>query len=398
MYIGNVSNFFYQDKEWLTRQPKFSIGANNKNNILKIGKKYYMLNTVTGKLKLVQSNSNNISKNTNCTLRNYSNITEENKKDNKDNLPELTNNSKINQNKFSFFNEVPVELNNRNKSSDNQQKILIYYNTSNGKNKSNENINKKFLLNNSKFDKKDDEKINLNNTDDSIIGKNNTRNTSSIKLNNNSQNNKSIIYKIKNDIIKSKLKFQIKKNEEKNKILSKRNLKKLLERKKKSNEELKTNITNTNYSNNDIQNNKSVSLSNNNNYNNRTNIKNLKLKKLSIFDGGDESFAKCLFPNDKSLGIKQEDSWYLKTIKNQLYKDRIFENLKKQYQFYEDSENKREVFKIPKLNIKNTIKLSRYDIFPPNELLYHKIFFDNIKRQRIAEPKTCETEYPLIET
>lgn len=367
MYIGNVSNFFYQDKEWLTRQPKFSIGANNKNNILKIGKKYY-------------------------------NITEENKKDNKDNLPELTNNSKINQNKFSFFNEVPVELNNRNKSSDNQQKILIYYNTSNGKNKSNENINKKFLLNNSKFDKKDDEKINLNNTDDSIIGKNNTRNTSSIKLNNNSQNNKSIIYKIKNDIIKSKLKFQIKKNEEKNKILSKRNLKKLLERKKKSNEELKTNITNTNYSNNDIQNNKSVSLSNNNNYNNRTNIKNLKLKKLSIFDGGDESFAKCLFPNDKSLGIKQEDSWYLKTIKNQLYKDRIFENLKKQYQFYEDSENKREVFKIPKLNIKNTIKLSRYDIFPPNELLYHKIFFDNIKRQRIAEPKTCETEYPLIET
>ena len=65
MYIGNLSDFFYKNKSWLSTQPKFYVESNNKsNNILKIGGKYFNFNSITGKFELIKTDNNTNKKQT----------------------------------------------------------------------------------------------------------------------------------------------------------------------------------------------------------------------------------------------------------------------------------------------------------------------------------------------
>ena len=208
-----------------------------------------------------------------------------------------------------------------------------------------------------------------------------------------------------NIIIKKSKVIYHKKNKElednkiiQNKLLSKRNLKKLIEKRQKSNCETKINTTNsnTNYSTNNINANKSLTNNNNNSFNNNKSIiKKVDVKKRSIYDIGKLDLVQRMFPNYNSLKINNDDSWYLKTIKNQLFKEKMYNNLRKQYQFYEDLNNKKDDLKMPKINVKKSILLCKREIFPARELLAHKLYFDYIKKQKQKDNDSCELE-PIL--
>ena len=375
MYIGNLSNFFYKDKNWLYKQPKFSMDSNKNHNIIKIGKNYYTSDNLTGKLKLIKSND--ISK---------INNEEKNEKENKDFFPEtLINNQKKKNNSSYTYNNTE-----RNYENNSNNKILsLYSKIIDNKNKSKNYINTTY--NYSTTNKTEDNLLNNSNInkEENILSDEKEKKLFKVKTN-------EIIFK--NNIIKSRFKSRIKckKNntQEKgkkdyNRLLSKRNLKKIIEKRQKSIEELKTTITTNNNSNNNI--NINIGKPTNNHKNNKN--------KVTINDMKQFNFSKAFFPNDKSLRIQNDDSWYLKTIKNQLFKDRITNHLKKQYQFYEDSTNKREDLGIPKMNYKKTILLNKNVIFPAKELIYHKIYFEYVNKQKKNDKKNSNNgfKFPLVE-
>ena len=401
MYIGNLSNFFYKDKNWLSKQPKFSFDSNKINNILKINKKYFTFDTITGKLKLI--NSNKISLQT---------FKENNKKKNNVLFPEIKNNKLNNRNKKnSYNNSINTETNYGNNSSINKF-ISLQYNINDEKNKLNDNINNTYnfsqsiksennLLNKS-FSKSKEQnnnikvfKINVG----SKIFQNKDREESPFKIKIKNKKNLSISVIHRNDLIKSKMKFEKNKNRHEkknfeNKFFSKRNLKKFIEKRQKNIDEIKTNITNIiseNNSNNNININTSLNNIINNSYcNNRYNLN--KIYKKKKYNNNKYDLLKQIFPNYKSLKINNDDSWYLKSIKNQMFKDKINNDLRKQYQFYEDLDNKRIFYDIPKLNVKKTIILSRHEIFPAKELLHHKIYFDYVNKQRKKDNHSYEVK------
>ena len=125
MYVGNLSNFFYKDKNWLSKQPKFSMDSNKINNILNIRRQYFTFDTLTGKLQSI----------------NYNKISQQTLKENKNIFPEIKKNIQNNRNQNSSYNNsINTEANYRNKSSNNKF-ISLYYNKIDGKNKSIDKIN-----------------------------------------------------------------------------------------------------------------------------------------------------------------------------------------------------------------------------------------------------------------
>ena len=395
MYVGNLSNFFFKEKSWLSKQPKFSIDSNkvNINNILKIKNQYYTFDTMTGKLKKI--NSNKISHKT----------FKENYKEEKNGFPEIKNNIQSNRNKNPFYNSnINTETNFVNNSSINKF-ISLYHNKNDVKHKSKnylDNTNNFYksiksennFLNNSFSNSKEQDnniKVFKNNDNNSNIYPNKKR-ESSFKIINKNKKNLSISIIHRNDIIKSKLKLEkYKRDEEKknieNKILSKRKINKFIEKRQKSIDEIKTNLTSTNNSNKNININTSLTNNINNSYCN-----NIYKSNNNRYD-----LLKELFPNYRSLKINNDDSWYLKSIKNQLFKDKINYDLRKRYQFYEDLDNKRIIFDIPKLNIKKTIILCKHEIFPAKEPLHHKIYFDYVNKQRKKDNHSYEVKYNLLD-
>ena len=409
MYIGNLSNFFYKDKEWLYKQPKFSVEENKLNNIFKIGKEYYTLNSKTGKFQLIKTaNLTENNKSSNFADDINSNISKKSK------IPIIFSNELIkNRDLNSNYYENNSIINVRNNSF-NDEKISLINKTFEEKNKINDNINiisqfkdERNLLINNKIKPKEHFSYDKNTTLTHPIRINNTEN---ILINDNQlkeslqKNNKTNINH-NNIIIKKSKVIYHKKNKElednkiiQNKLLSKRNLKKLIEKRQKSNCETKINTTNsnTNYSTNNINANKSLTNNNNNSFNNNKSIiKKVDVKKRSIYDIGKLDLVQRMFPNYNSLKINNDDSWYLKTIKNQLFKEKMYSNLRKQYQFYEDLNNKKDDLKMPKINVKKSILLCKREIFPARELLAHKLYFDYIKKQKQKDNDSCELE-PIL--
>jgi len=412
MYFGNVSDFFFKNKEWLIKQPKFQMGV-NKQNLIKIGKKYYSLNVTTGQLTLIQPKHTSLKKALSPLEQNNSTL-EENKKEDfehtkKDDFPKISN--------IQLYNRTHTEIKERNKSNLDSE-IAMSYNINKEKNKSNvyNNMNIFSSLDKSENPFLGDDTISnaicRNNTEESLLSKNSKKKTSlKIKIKSN-LNIEKALPKLENDIIKHKLKIQTYKKLENDKmkekrILSKNNIKKLLEKRQRSNEEIKSIITN-------YTNNKSNgTLTNNNcsgNFNNAScnkyegkNIKTLSLKKpeklvlnFDFDDNNPNQILKKIFPNKKSLDINKDDSSYLKIIKDQLFKDKIFKELKNRYRFYQDSDHKREVFKISKVNLKNSILLNRKEIFPPKETIQHKLFFNYVNKQRQSDNENYGLDYPLL--
>ena len=288
-----------------------------------------------------------------------------------------------------------------------KSKISNSYTSCDDKNKSNDNINiissfdksEKYLLKNEEINNY----IYRKNIEESMINKKRkSKRNSSLKLKINSDFMNSIIPKIENDEIKNKLKFQKLENDKikQNSLLTKNNIIKLLDKNYKSKEEYNSNITYVNYSNN--RPNLSKTINNSNKFKKiNINIKTKKydVKKLSTFsplDLDEKEFISKLFPSLQSLDINKDDSSYLRTIKDTLLKRRIYDDLNSKYQFYQDSNNKRDNYEIPKINFKNTIILNRKEVFPPKGPLHHKLYFNHVNRQRQNDNQLYDIDYPLI--
>jgi len=404
MYFGNVSDFFYKNKGWLVKQPKITLEDNN-NNVIKIGKQYYSLNVSTGKFSLIKPKISTIKIEPSSFEKKIS-ILNKSQKENKKYFQRTFNHTKKTPNPR-LKNILNVDLNSKNNLTI-KSKISNSYSSCDDKNKSNENTNifssfdksEKYLLKNEEINNY----IYRKNTEESIKSKKRKRKrNSSLKLNINSELMNSIIPKIENDEIKSKLKFKKLENDKnkQNNLLTKNNIKKLLEKKYKNKETFNSNITYVNCSNN--RPNLSKTLNNSNKYK-KINIsiktKKYNIKKLSTFsplDLNEKEFIQKLFPNLQSLDINKDDSSYLRTIKDAVLKRRIFDDLNSKYKFYEDSNNKRDNNDIPKINFKNTIILNRKEIFPPKGPLHHKLFFNHVNRQRQNDNQLYDIGYPLIQ-
>lgn len=404
MYFGNVSDFFYKNKGWLVKQPKITLEDNN-NNVIKIGKQYVSLNVSTGKFSLIKPKISTIKIEPSSFEKKIS-ILNKSQKENKKYFQRTFNHTKKTPNPR-LKNILNVDLNSKNNLTI-KSKISNSYSSCDDKNKSNENTNifssfdksEKYLLKNEEINNY----IYRKNTEESIKSKKRKRKrNSSLKLNINSELMNSIIPKIENDEIKSKLKFKKLENDKnkQNNLLTKNNIKKLLEKKYKNKETFNSNITYVNCSNN--RPNLSKTLNNSNKYK-KINIsiktKKYNIKKLSTFsplDLNEKEFIQKLFPNLQSLDINKDDSSYLRTIKDAVLKRRIFDDLNSKYKFYEDSNNKRDNNDIPKINFKNTIILNRKEIFPPKGPLHHKLFFNHVNRQRQNDNQLYDIGYPLIQ-
>ena len=406
MYFGNVSNFFYKNKEWLLKQPKISLRENS-NNIIKIGKQYYTLNVSTGQFSLIKPKISSIKMEPSSFEKKISILNKSQKENMKDfqrtfNHTKKTPNPRV-KNTINIINADLNSINNLTIKS----KISNSYSSCDDKNKSNENTNivstfdksEKYLLKNQEINNY----IYRRNTEESIKNKKRkSKRNSSLKLKINSEFMNSIIPKIENDEIKSKLKFKKLENEKikQNSLLTKNNIKKLLE-KKNNKEEFNSNITYVNCSKN--RPNLSKTLYNSNKYkkiNINIKIKKYNAKKISTFsplDLNEEEFINKLFPNLESLDINKDDSSYLRTIKDTILKRRIYDDLNSKYKFYQDSNNKRDNNDIPKINFKKTIILNRKEIFPPKVPLHHKLYFNHVNRQRQNDNKLYDIDYPLIQ-
>ena len=406
MYFGNVSDFFYKNKQWLLKQPKISIGENN-NNVIKIGKQYYFLNVSTGKFALIKPKLTSI-KIEPSSVEKKINILKQNQKENMKYLQRTFNHTRKTPNPR-IKNNINTDLNSKNNLTI-RTKISNSYSSCEDKNKSNDNTNilssfdksEKYLLKNEEINNY----IYRENTEESIkIVKRKSKRNSSLKLKINPDLINSIIPKIENDEIKNKLRFKkLEKDKIKqNSLLSKKkNIIKLLEKNYKNKEEFNSNITYINCSSNRPNLNKTISHTNK--YKKiYVNIKTRKYnnKKKStfspFFDLNENEFIQKLFPNLKSLDINKDDSSYLKTIKDTLLKRRIYGDLISKYHFYQDSNNKRDNYEIPKFNFKNTIILNRKEIFPPKGPLHHKLFFNHVNRQRQNDNQIYDAGYPFIQ-
>jgi hypothetical protein len=403
MYFGNVSNFFYKNKEWLQKQPKISLGENS-NNIIKIGKQYYFLNSSTGKFSLIKPKLSSIKMEPSSYEKKTSTLNKSQK-----------GNTKYFQRTFNHTKKTPnprmkntmnTDFNSKNNLTI-KSKISNSYSSCDDKNKSNEKTNiissfdksEKYLLKNEEINNY----IYRKNTEESLKNKKRkSKRNSSLKLKINSEFMNSIIPKIENDEIKSKLKFKKFENNKikQNNLLTKNNIKKLQE-KKNNKEEFNSNITYVNCINN--RPNLSKTLNNSNKYkkiNYKIKTRKYNIKILSTFsplDLNEKEFINKIFPNLESLDIYKDDSSYLRTIKDTLLKRRIYDDLNSKYKFYQDSNNKRDNNDIPKINFKKTIILNRKEIFPPKGPLHHKLYFNHVNRQRQNDNKLYDIDYPLIQ-
>ena len=403
MYFGNVSDFFYKNKNCLAKKTKIPLGENN-NSIIKIGKQHYLLNTSTGRFSLIKPKISSI-KMEPSSFEKKINILNKSQKTNMKYFQRTFNHTKKTPNPR-IKNIINSDLNSKNNIII-KSKISNSYTSCDDKNKSNDNTNiissfdksEKYLLKNEEINNY----IYRKNNEESMINKKRkSKRNSSLKLKINSEFMNGIIPKIENDEIKNKLKFQKLENDKikQNSLLTKNNIIKLLDKNYKSKEEYNSNITYVNYSNN--RPNLSKTINNSNKFKKiNINIKTKKydVKKLSTFsplDLDEKEFISKLFPSLQSLDINKDDSSYLRTIKDTLLKRRIYDDLNSKYQFYQDSNNKRDNYEIPKINFKNTIILNRKEVFPPKGPLHHKLYFNHVNRQRQNDNQLYDIDYPLI--
>jgi hypothetical protein len=403
MYFGNVSNFFYKNKEWLQKQPKISLGENS-NNIIKIGKQYYSLNVSTGKFSLIKPILSSIKMEPSSFEKKIS-ILNKSQKENMKDFQRTFNHTKKTPNPR-MKNTMNTDFNSKNNLTI-KSKISNSYSSCDDKNKSNEKTNiissfdksEKYLLKNEEINNYIYRKI----TEESLKNKKRkSKRNSSLKLKINSEFMNSIIPKIENDEIKSKLKFKKFENNKikQNNLLTKNNIKKLQE-KKNNKEEFNSNITYVNCINN--RPNLSKTLNNSNKYkkiNYKIKTRKYNIKILSTFsplDLNEKEFINKIFPNLESLDIYKDDSSYLRTIKDTLLKRRIYDDLNSKYKFYQDSNNKRDNNEIPIINFKKTMILNRKEIFPPKGPLHHILYFNHVNRQRQNDNKLYDIDYPLIQ-
>ena len=364
MYFGNVSDFFFKNKDWLLKQPKFGMNQMGNKNIVKIGNKLYKINDITGALEIIK-NEPNIKKDK-TFYNNKKRFNSENKKleilpeINDKNLDFTSQNIKKSENRLhslenplvSIFEETKknnfaidyLKTDSEDEEYNKANEFDLKSRLNNYRNKANKTIsgpsfryshfnshqNKKFslFLNTSSCFAKSDINHTYNKEKDRIFVKNRTLNFNNNKI------------KIKKNI---PIKFN---------LLS------------EFNDTSEKNIYAYNDKNNYIKNMETIPT-------NKDFKKNLTENEL----------IKRMFPNEESLKVKESDNKVIANIKNQVYEIKLYDDLRKKYNFY-NVKSKSCNKKISKIKIKNIVNLFNDGYKQNSGSLHRKLYFKHINRQK----------------
>lgn len=99
--------------------------------------------------------------------------------------------------------------------------------------------------------------------------------------------------------------------------------------------------------------------------------------------------------NDKIYYKEKDDNVIIKNFRDQLFKDKIINDLKKKYQFFNDKNSKE--IKVPNINYQNYCFYKGY-IFSDNkrEPIHHKLFYEYLNKDKLKEKEEFEKEFNEI--
>ena len=336
MYVGELHDFFYKPKSWIFQQPKFNQKIDS--TFINSNGKIFKINELTGEMTLC----NIIPK--------------------KPKIPKNSKNS-LKKNRLNIDNSKTV-------SSGNQQFKELFSELSNNienKNNKNNSINleNKNLIINNYIEKNNNKSINITptNNNKTFFSKNKTLNPILLSKKNNYSPN---INNIKNKEINNKNKTILYYNK-----TNKKYIKPTIAFGQKIIKSISFNKKKIEYKNFNKSYNKNLLYLIHKQHNNNLN------KEGRI--------------NDKIYDKKISDNIIFKNFRDQIFKEKIINGLKKKYNFYEDKNNKE--LKIPQISHYNYNFYRGYSFSDNKRLpIHHKLFFQYIYKDRLKQKEEYEQE------
>lgn len=413
MYFGNVSDFFYRTKSWLSRQPKFSLNQMDNQNIVKMGSKYYKVDNVTGTLEIINNDSFTPKTKKSRKIKNNTEKEDLNKR-NAESLPEITINSNSNKNSDATFkNKTKKRLNSLTKPpilsmfEDNNEGNNLFTGLFNNDLESNNNKNQTTFS----FNKTTEEYIKPNIKDNKSYQENLGQTSQSYNKNftfnshfNNYKKKRSIFLNTSNNFTKGESienNKSVQNKRTKNKLYTNPiNIKKHSPLKYKLIFGKKESFNSTKISNN-WRNHKKLEKSKKK-FNFPTSIKknyNKQLnKKQNYYENIDENeLIGRIFPNEESLNVNENDNKLIAKIKDQLYQDRLYDGLRKKFHFYHEKKARDDNLNVPRLKIKNLLTLCKFEYKNDKEPIHRKIYFEYVNKQRKCDNELFGLDYPINE-
>ena len=357
MYVGTVYDFFYKPKNWIFQQPKFN--QKKDNAYININGRIFSVNELTGEMTLCS------------TIPKKINFPKSSEKPNK---------LKI-KNKLSI-NSIKKTLN------DNTNYKDTFLNTENIKSISARDSKLEGILHSSKnLDIKNKKTITLENisTDKNNYLKNIISNNNKIKK---LSTNKSLdpnhyssnIYNISTN--SNSLKF----SQIQNSLIKKEKLKTILYFNKTNKKYFKPHIA---FGQKVL---KSLSFGNKNKKHSNSNSKKKKNLLYLMYKQHKNNISGEGRINEKIYDKENDDNLIFKTYKDQIFKDKIINGLKRKYHFYV-KDNDSEI-KVPLITYKNNDFYRGYSFSDNKRVpIHHKLFFEYIKRDKIKEIEEYENEH-----
>lgn len=364
MYVGTVYDFFYKPKDWIFQQPKFS--QKQDKTYININGRIFRVNELTGEMTLCG------------TIPKKINFPKSSEKPNKikiKNKLSINSINKILDNNENFKNTY-LNTENIKSISARDSKLKGFLQTSKNFDINNENNKKTITLENTSTDK--------NNYLKNIIPNNN-------KLKKLSTNKSLEPYQYSNIYNISTNSNSLKFSQIQNSFIKKENL-----NFKGNKTILYFNKTNKKYLKPDIAFGqkvlKSLSLGNNKKQNSNSNIKKKKNLLYLMYKQHKNNIKGDGRINEKIYDKQIEDNLIFKTYKDQIFKDKIVNGLKKKYHFYIKDNDLG--IKVPLLTYKNNDFYRGYSFSDNKRVpIHHKLFFEYIKRDKNKEKEEFENEH-----
>jgi hypothetical protein len=349
MYVGPLYDFFYKPKEWILQQPKFDY---KNDNFMNINGKIYKFNALTGDMIL----SNTIPKQTN--FRKDSNKLKKYKSKKNINIYSnkfVTKNNILspnNSNNNEQSNQSPISIDKESNLDNSNKYLKTIENENNNKHRIPSKINNIKYLSNSKTIDKSIYSKTFNATNSYMNSLKITKKYNSIMNEKNRQNKTNAYFNKKTrKYFKPSIAFG-------HKILKPLSTENNIGNNKKKNE---NKFKNTNYQ----------------------NTLYLMYRQHSNNITGEGT------TNDKIYEKNNDDNIIFKEYRDQIFKERITNNLKKKYNFYVDDNNNETELKVPHITHKNFYFYRGYSFSDKRKKIpiHQKLFFKYINKYKSKEKK-----------
>jgi hypothetical protein len=349
MYVGPLYDFFYKPKEWILQQPKFDY---KNDNFMNINGKIYKYNALTGEMIL----SSTIPKQTN--FRKDSNKLKKYKSKKNINIYSnkfLTKNNILshnNSNNNEQSNQSPISIDKESNLDNSNKYLKTIENENNNKHRIPSKINNIKYLSKSKTIDKSIYSKTFNSTNSYMNSLKITKKYNSIMNENNIQNKTNAYFNKKTrKYYKPSIAFG-------HKILKPLSTENNIGNNKKKNE---NKFKNTNYQ----------------------NTLYLMYRQHSNNITGEGT------TNDKIYEKNNDDNIIFKEYRDQIFKERITNNLKKKYNFYVDDNNNETELKVPHITHKNFYFYRGYSFSDKRKKIpiHQKLFFKYINKYKSKEKK-----------